>query len=118
MGTSGVRLLSVTTCHRLRPKPIGEFTVEDLRILGGQKIGLRFLVPVALEAQEREPLAEGDYYPGDLLGAVLKAGGEFWQQEWEWAGRVGRVIERVREVPTELADDVAEFERACGRTRR
>jgi hypothetical protein len=34
----------VATCHRLRKKPIGAFTVEDLRILIGQDVGTLFLV--------------------------------------------------------------------------
>jgi len=63
----------VTECHRLRTKPIGEFTVEDLRIMIGQHIGLPHLVPRALEILEREPLAEGDYYPGDLLISLARA---------------------------------------------
>jgi hypothetical protein len=49
----------VTTCHRLRKKPIDEFTVEELRIMIGQKIGLQHLLPVATAVLEREPLAEG-----------------------------------------------------------
>ena len=37
----------VTTCHRLRTKPVDEFSVEDLRIMIGQQIGLPHLVPLA-----------------------------------------------------------------------
>jgi len=66
----------VTTCYRLRKKPIGEFTVEDLRIMIGQKIGLEHLLPLAIAVLEREPLAEGDFYPGDLLTNVIAC------QEW------------------------------------
>lgn len=38
----------VTTCHRLRRVPLDQFTVEDLRIMIGQNIGLPFLVPMAV----------------------------------------------------------------------
>ena len=61
----------VTTCHRLRYKPLVEFTIGDLRILLGQGISAEHLVPLALVELERDPLAEGDHYPGDLLRAVL-----------------------------------------------
>ena len=48
--------------------------VEDLRIMIGQEIGLDYLIPVAVAELEREPLAEGDYYPGDLLANVIRCG--------------------------------------------
>ena len=64
----------VTTCCRLRTKPIDEFTVEELRIMIGQKIGLDHLMPLAIVALERDPLAEGDHYPGDLLANVVGCG--------------------------------------------
>lgn len=61
----------VETCHRLRKKPVDEFTVEDLRIMIGQAIGLPYLMPIAVTILESVPLAEGDYYPGDLLTSVV-----------------------------------------------
>jgi hypothetical protein len=63
----------VSTCHRLWTKPVVEFTVEDLRIMIGQRLGLPHLVPLALNILERDPLAEGDDYPGDLLMSLLSA---------------------------------------------
>jgi len=62
----------LSTCHRLRRKPLDEFTAEDLRIMIGQGIGLPHLVPRALNLLEREPLAEGDCYPGDLLISLVR----------------------------------------------
>jgi hypothetical protein len=64
----------VTECYRLRTKPIDDFTVEDLRIMIGQKIGLQHQMPRAIDALEREPLAEGHYYPGDLLANAIECG--------------------------------------------
>jgi len=63
----------VKTCHRRRTKPLDEFTVEDLRIMIGQEIGLPHLLPRAIEILENDPLAEGDHYPGDLLMSVIQA---------------------------------------------
>src|SRR6476620_11148465 len=51
----------VTTCHRLRHKPLLDFTAEDLRIMIGQNISLELLVPLAIERLELDPLAEGDF---------------------------------------------------------
>jgi hypothetical protein len=64
----------VTRAHDLRRKPIGDFTAEDLRIMIGQQVALAHLVPRALDALELNPLAQGDFYPGDLLQAVLPNG--------------------------------------------
>jgi hypothetical protein len=94
----------VTTCHRLRRKKIGEYTVEDLRITIGQGIGLRWLVPLALEALKREPLSEGD-----LLANVLRIPADFWSRELEWRDRVKAVLDDLTEIPEELNDAVDAF---------
>jgi hypothetical protein len=68
----------VSECHRLRKLQLRLFTVENLRIMLGQDIGSRYLVPIALEHLEAEPFAEGDFYPGDLLCSVLSLPQAFW----------------------------------------
>lgn len=60
------------TCAALRKKPLGQFTTEDLRIMIAQDIGAEVLKPFALEVLKQDPLAEGDYYPGDLLEAAAR----------------------------------------------
>ncbi|MFI1995879.1 contact-dependent growth inhibition system immunity protein [Actinoplanes sp. NPDC020271] len=62
----------IATVHQLRRKPIGKLDVEDLRIMLGQQVGVPVLVPEALVVLEHDPLAEGDFYPGDLLSAVVR----------------------------------------------
>ena len=61
----------VTTCHHLRRKPIAEFSIEDVRIMVGQRTGLEHLAPLAIEMLEETPLAEGTFYPGDLLKTLI-----------------------------------------------
>ena len=86
----------VTTCHRLRKKPVDEFTVEDLRIMIGQKFGLQHLLPRAIEVLEGEPLAGGDFYPGDLLANVIAC--DNWLQEHpDLLARVANVAEQALE---------------------
>jgi hypothetical protein len=68
----------VRTCHALRRKPLRDFTVEDLRIMIGQNISLDYLIPLALEHLQRDPLVAGDFFPGDLLANVLKVKAAFW----------------------------------------
>ncbi len=68
----------VRTVHSLRRKPLLDFTVEDLRLMIGQAEGLPYLVPLAIERLQEDPLVDGDFYPGDLLMAVLKVESSFW----------------------------------------
>ena len=70
----------ITTLHKLRSKPVGDFTIEDLRIALGQGSGLPFLVPLAIEKLEEDIFAEGDFYKGDLLKNVLAIDVSFWKQ--------------------------------------
>ncbi len=99
----------VTTCHRLRRVPIGEFSIEDLRIMIGQQIGLLWLVPLGLVAVEADPLAEGDFYPGDLLRSLLRIDRSFWQRHAVWRRRLVSVVRSLDEVPEEVSEDVARF---------
>jgi hypothetical protein len=87
----------VATVHRLRRKALAEFTVEDFRIMIGQGIGLPFLIPLAVERLEEEPLAAGDLYPGDLLAAVLRTDRSFWLSRPEWFQRIRKIIEGARD---------------------
>ncbi|MDX2170206.1 MAG: contact-dependent growth inhibition system immunity protein [Deltaproteobacteria bacterium] len=97
----------VTTCHRLRQQPPREFSVEDLRIMIGQGISLPWLMPLAVEALEADPLAEGDFYPGDLLAAVLRVPPDYWSSAPEWLYRTKALLDRIPELSKDLAEAVA-----------
>lgn len=43
-----------------------------------QEILLEILIPIALEQLQLNVLAEGDFYKGDLLNAVLSETNAFW----------------------------------------
>ena len=73
----------VTTCHKLRKKPLNEFEVEDLRILIGQDLGLKYLIPLAIKILEKNILAEGHFYEGDLLKSVITSNTDYWKVERE-----------------------------------
>ena len=63
-------------------------------------------------------LAVGDFYPGDLLRAVLSVSAEYWRGEWEWRDRLCRVLAQVERVPKELTAAVTAFEATSGPTMR
>ena len=68
----------VTTCNSLRNKPVGNFSVEDLRIMIGQKLSLEYLIPLALEILEDNIFADEEMYSSVLLDTVLNVGRDFW----------------------------------------
>lgn len=86
----------VHRCHELRHVPISSLDAEGLRMLIGQNIGLRWLMPLAVAMLEDEPFVSGDFYPGDLLAAVLRADPDWYAQEPEMAARVRGIAEGVR----------------------
>ena len=96
----------VRTVHRLRRKPIGQLGIEDLRILLGQDVGTEAVLPRALTVLEREPLAEGDYYPGDLLAAVLSLPVAYWQKYPAYADRIERILTTVESTDPETGEDL------------
>lgn len=75
--------LLVSTCHGLRKQPLNTFSTEDLRLMIGQNIGLKFLIPLAIEFLEKNILAEGDLFRGDLLKSVLTSAESYWRSEKE-----------------------------------
>jgi hypothetical protein len=85
----------IKTVHELRHKPIGSLAVEDLRVLLLQHVSLAVLVPTALTRLEQNPLAEGDFYSGDLLAAVLQIPQAYWQQHLDQRRRIEAVITAV-----------------------
>jgi hypothetical protein len=98
----------VRRCHALRSKPLDELTVEDLRLMIGQQIGLRHLVPIALQYLRNDPLAEGDYYPGDLLATVLRVNSEFWQQRPDLNHELGDIVDALAHDRTADLDPAVE----------
>lgn len=84
----------IERCLELRRKPISRFSVGDLRLMIGQDIGTRFLVPPALDILELNPFAEGDLYPGDLLAGLLRLPAEFWLRREDQLMRAVAVARR------------------------
>jgi hypothetical protein len=89
----------VQEVHRLRSLPIGQMTVDDLRLLLGQQIGTSWLMPLALERLMRDPVAQGDFYPGDLLIAVLRTDKSYWSTHPDAVQSLNDVRRRLIDIP-------------------
>lgn len=88
----------IRTCNALRKKQLKDFTIEDLREMIGQDIGLEYLIPLALEKLNENILTEGDYYEGDLLKSVLTSDKKYWAKEPDNWNAVCELFERNKEI--------------------
>ncbi|MDT7952381.1 MAG: contact-dependent growth inhibition system immunity protein [Acetobacteraceae bacterium] len=68
------------TSHALRRKPIASLTDEELRVGLEQQVGVAYLVPLAIQRLQSDPLAEARLYRGDLLQSLLDVPASFWQE--------------------------------------
>lgn len=82
----------VERIHQLRRRPVASLGAEDLRLLLTQEVGLRALLPQALDLLEQDPLTAGDFYPGDLLVAVARSAPRWEGLEPELAARLRAVL--------------------------
>jgi hypothetical protein len=84
--------------HELRRKPIGTLNVEDLRVLLSQNQGVDVLQPRTVFRLQRDPLLEGDPYPGDLLVAALRVNHGQWATDPVSLTRMRITIDTVRDM--------------------
>lgn len=70
----------VVNCHKYRKIPINELTIEQLRLLISQKIGLKHIIRIGISELDKNILAEGDFYEGDLLMSISTLPTEFWNE--------------------------------------
>ncbi|MCX4537958.1 contact-dependent growth inhibition system immunity protein (plasmid) [Streptomyces sp. NBC_00841] len=106
---SGDATRLVATAHALRRKPIGELTVEDMRLLIRQNEGLPYLLPLALEVLRLDPMAEGHMYEGDLLDAVLTRSPEIWSKSPELGRELRLIVSDLSDLTPNLKHEVERF---------
>jgi CDI immunity proteins len=102
--SSEIKSTLIGTCHRLRKKLIDQFTIEDLRIMIGQNIGTEYLMPKALNVLDINPLADGDFFAGDLLYCVVTLPLEYWKKHLEHLNRTKKIVLSVLEVFSSRAE--------------
>ena len=70
----------IKRCFEYRKIKVSELTLEQIRLLISQKIGIEFLIGIALEKLKQNIIVEGELYEGDLLDSVSKVPTEFWNK--------------------------------------
>lgn len=86
----------IRTCNALRKKQLKDFSTEDLREMIGQDIGLTYLIPLAIQTLEKDILAEGDLYPGDLLKSVITSDKKYWNLHRDNWKKICDIMEKNR----------------------
>ncbi len=81
----------VRASHALRRKRLRDLTDEELRLGIGQQIGLRYLVPLALERLRAGVFLAVRYHEGDLLANVLNVPTEFWDAHLDLRAEVAEL---------------------------
>lgn len=73
----------VQTCQKARKKPISQLSDEEIRLLIGQKIGLKYLIPIALSIVKENLFVEITFFEGDLLVQLLRLSYSDWKENKE-----------------------------------
>jgi len=95
----------VSTCHKIRKIPLKNLSVEHLRMAIGQKMGLSYLMPLAIRALEIDPLLEAHFYEGDLLQNVLQVGDTYFDSNKNFAKAIVVACENaIRQTNTRSAE--------------
>ena len=99
----------------LKNKKLSQFDIEDLRLCIGQddvwkEDSLRILISLAIVELDKNLLAEGDLYEGDLLQSILRVKSEFWMKNRELHKQVILLFEMSRDQVNSkaISDDIRE----------
>ena len=65
----------------LRRKPLKDLTDGELRLAIAQHVGFPLVLELAVERLRPNPLLLADFYPGDVLAALIRV------DEQDWEGR-------------------------------
>lgn len=64
--------------YKLFTVKLSKYTLDDIRFMIGQEVGLSYTIPIAIEELEKDLIIETSYYKGDLLKIILLVNSEYW----------------------------------------
>ncbi len=99
----------VQRCHALRRKPLGELTDDELRVAVGQQIGFPFVLDLAFQRLEKNPLLEGGCFPGDILANLVQAPDDAWSERPELRERLKQHLQFALRQPPGMTEFFREF---------
>lgn len=100
----------IERCYRYRKISIAELTKKQIRLLISQKIGIEYLVEIAIEKLERDILTECEFYKGDLLMAIFNIPTKFWSENKADFLTFTRLVEQNSDlIKSELGENKLEY---------
>lgn len=82
--------------HLYRKIPLKELSLEQIRVLITQNVGLKFLIPEALEILNTNILTDTGLYEGDLLISVISCDSSYWINNPNYKIHTCEIINRNR----------------------
>jgi hypothetical protein len=91
----------------LRKRAIGDLDSNDIRILLSQNVGLKYLVPRAIDLLKNNIYEEALYYPGDFLLTLLNIDNKYWGENNLQKNEFVNLLEKSRLdiINTDILDD-------------
>ncbi|WP_298018230.1 contact-dependent growth inhibition system immunity protein [uncultured Parasphingopyxis sp.] len=93
----------------LRRKPLHTLSDGEVRLAIGQKVSLPYLLELAIERLRLDPLIEGDYYPGDVLSALVHLDEEDWHGKDDLRAELTKLFRKAMKQST---DDAQAFRKS------
>jgi hypothetical protein len=100
----------VKRCIELSTVSVDNFSLGELRVIIGQKFGLQYLIPLAIEKLQDDIFVEAELYEGDLLENVLKIDTSFWDSNEKYWTQLNKLLQDKREEITEMEIALANFD--------
>jgi hypothetical protein len=88
----------------LRRKPLERLSNGEVRLAVGQRVGFPLILALALDRLRADPLIEADYYPGDVLAALVRLDEKDWAGKDDLRARLAELFTRAMESSSEDAD--------------
>jgi len=93
----------------VRDRRISDFDIEDVCRACRQELYAEYVVPVAIERLQANPLA-GEKYDGELLVALNSIPRDFWAEHFDLARTAARIVSTVdTESHADLRDDIRQL---------
>ena len=96
LSTMAVPAGITSRCMQYLQVPVKDLSKEQVRFLLSHDIGTTFLLHKTIQILEEDILADGDFYPGDLLSALLNVDDVYWRNNPELAGRLYSLLNQQR----------------------
>jgi ribosome maturation protein Sdo1 len=87
----------VKRCIEISKVSVDTLTSGDLRVMIGQKFGLKYLIPLAIERLQCNIFIDAELYEGDLLESVLKIDSSFWDNNENYWTQLNELIKDRRQ---------------------